>query len=126
MQRYELDAWLGEDHSLDGQQIKDLLDTANAIESRYPDENDADDREAALTAAYRLMVESPEDVVTELGDVLLRARLAEARAKAALKQAARQLVRSDAVKGDGVHSAQGFAAAAGVDRQSVLAWLGKR
>lgn len=126
MQRYELDAWLGDDHGLTEDQITDLLATANEIAERYPDPDDEDDRETALTVAYRLLVEPVEDVVTELGLELFRARMAEVRCKVALKQAAHELVRSDAVRGDGVASEDGFAYAAGVDRMTVRKWLGKR
>lgn len=124
MQRYELDAWLGDDHDLDEDQVRHLLAAANDIEVRYPDPDDADDREVALTVAYRLMVEDAEDVVVELGADLSRARVAGVRAMAGLQQAANAVIVPDAVHGDGVRSVSGFAKLAGVDRMTVLRrWL---
>ncbi len=120
MQRYELEAWLGDDlGGLKHDQVTELLMLANDIEARYPGEDDDIDRQAALTAAYRLMVESPEDVVDELAQKLITARLAEAEALAALRQAAIVLT----PKG---WTETGFANAAGVDRMAVRKWLGKR
>lgn len=116
MQRYELDAWLGDDHGLTGQQVKDLLDTASTLETRYPDPDDADEREAALTVAYRAMAEDDLDgLVREYGAKLLAARRAEVEALAALRQLA----------GYGMPEAT-FARTAGVDRMAVRTWLGKR
>ena len=127
MQRYELDAWLGDDHGLTEAQITGLLHAAEDIEARYPDPDDADDRETALTVAYRLLVESPEDVVAELGADLSRARLAELRCRVAVRQAALSLVDPAAGKGErGLSSEGGFATAVGVDRMAVRGWLGKR
>lgn len=126
MQRYELDAWLGDEHGLTGEQVADLLATAEDIAVRYPDPDDADDREAALTVAYRVMVEDPEVVVAELGERLARARRAEHYATVAVRQAALSLVRQSG-KGDrGVTTEGGFARVSLVDRQTVLKWLGKR
>lgn len=125
MQRYELEAWLGEDNDRRGHgglmhdQVTELLTIANNIEARYPNDDESSDREAALTTAYRLMVESPEDVVDELAMKLLHARLAESEALIAIRQAAIILV----PKG---WSENGFANAAGVDRMAVRGWLGKR
>jgi hypothetical protein len=126
MQRYEIEAWLGDDHGLTEDQIRDLLRTADEIAARYPDPDDADDRETALTVAYRLLVEPPENVVDELGAALTRARVAEANAKAALRQAAVTLVRVGDRSARGVRSQAGFATAAGVDRMAVKDWLGLR
>ncbi|HEX3778457.1 MAG TPA: hypothetical protein VHX38_02235 [Pseudonocardiaceae bacterium] len=126
MQRYELDAWLGDDHGLTEDQITCLLATADEIAARYPDPDDGDDREQAFVIAYRVLVEPAEDVVAELAVALSRARRFEHAAKVALRQAAASLIEPDARKGDGVRSEAGFAEAAGVDRQAVRSWLGKR
>lgn len=127
MQTYELEAWLGDNHGLTDDQIAGLLDAAGEIGRRYPDPDDADDRETALTVAYRLLVEPPEDVVAELGADLSRARLAEHRCRVAVRQAALSLVDPAAGKGErGLSSEGGFASAAGVDRMAVRSWLGKR
>lgn len=120
MQRYELDAWLGDDHGLTEDQIEDLLSTAGDIEEQYPDEDDHDDREAALTAAYRLMVEAPEDLVAELAATRTAARIAERKALVALRQVAVTRINN----GDATEA--GFAQQAGVDRMAIRRWLGKR
>lgn len=120
MQRYELEAWLGDDHELSDEQITELLYAADEIEEQYPDEDDHDDREAALTAAYRLMVEAPEDLIAELAAERTAARIAERKALVALRQIAVTRINN----GDATES--GFATQAGVDRMAVRRWLGKR
>lgn len=120
MQRYELEAWLGDDHGLTDEQIDELLRTADDIAEHYPDDDDSDDRETALTAAYRLMVEAPEDLVAEFGQVRVNARVAERKALVALRQIAMTRINN----GDATEA--GFADQAGVDRMTVRKWLGKR
>lgn len=120
MQQYELEAWLGDDHGLTGEQLTELLDQANEIEERYPDEDDQAERDAALTAAYRLMSGEQGAVIDELAKQLTTARAVEARALAGLGQAARILIPA------GEMSEAGFANKAGVDRMTVRKWLGKR
>lgn len=125
-ERHELLAWLGDDHGLTERQIADLSQNAYLIAERYPDPDEADEREAALTMAYRLMVEDPEDVVAELAGDLTRARVAEARALAALRQGAVQLVEPSGRGDHGLRTQGGYAAAAGVDRHTVRRnWLGQ-
>lgn len=120
MQRHELVAWLGDNQGdLTDEQVTELLAIAQDIEARYPDKDDVAEREAALTAAYRLMVEDSAAVVAELAEKLLRARLAESESLAAIRQAAIVLTPKDWTE-------QGFANAAGVDRMAVRKWLGKR
>jgi len=119
VQRYEIEAWLGDDHGLTTEQVDRLTATASEINRRYPDPDDADEREAALTLAYRLMVEGHPQVVAELSAALTGARLAEVRALAALRQCAVTLVPA-------AESEAGFARMAGVDRMAVRGWLGKR
>lgn len=118
MQRYELDAFLGDDHGLNDDQIAELLAKADDIEERC----DADPEEMTeeLVAAYRLMREEPGEVVKELADRRLAAVVAEMMALAGLRQAAIVLIE----RGDFTES--GFARAAGVDRMTVRKWLGKR
>lgn len=116
MQRYELEAWLGDDHGLDEEQIDELLRTADEIEEQYPDEDDRDDREAALTAAYRLMVEAPEDLVAELAAERTAARIAEHKALVSLRQVAVTRI------GSGDATEAGFAQQAGIDRMTVRKW----
>lgn len=119
MQRYEIETWLGDDHGLTAEQVDLLTATASEIGQRYPDPDDADEREAALTVAYRLMVEDHPQVVAELAASLTAARLAEVRVLAALRQGAVTLVPA-------AESEAGFARMAGVDRMAVRGWLGKR
>lgn len=119
MQRYEIEAWLGDDHGLTAEQIDRLTAAAAEIGRRYPDPDDADEREAALTAAYRLMIEGHPQVVAELSAALTGARLAEVCALAALRQCALDLVPA-------AESESGFSRMAGVDRMAVRGWLGKR
>lgn len=126
-QRYEIEAWLGDDHGLTTDQITDLARVSDQIADRYPDPDDRDDREAALTVAYRLMVEDPETVVHELAAERQRAQLAEAHALAGLRQAAVTLVEPAGSKGgQGISTQQGYAARAGVTRMTVRDWLGLR
>ncbi|MFD5577286.1 hypothetical protein [Streptomyces pseudogriseolus] len=116
MQRYELEAWLGDDHGLDEQQLGDLLDEANEIQERYPDPDDQAERDAALATAYRLKTEPAEQVVAEYGQKLTAARAAVAVASAGLQQAAQTAI----AKGDFTEA--GFARAGGVDRMTVRKW----
>lgn len=118
MQRYELEAWLGDDHGLNNDQIAELLAKADEIEERC--DADPDEMSEELVAAYRLMRENPGDVVKELADRRLAASVAEANALAGLRQAAIVLIE----RGDFTES--GFSRAAGVDRMTVRKWLGKR
>lgn len=119
MQLHELAAWLGDDHGLTDDQIDDLLARADEIEARYPDPDDREEAQAALTVAYRLMVEDSGVVVAELAATRTAARTAELAALAGLRQAATQLIPH------GDRSEAGFAREGGVDRQAVRAWLGK-
>lgn len=120
MQRYELEAWLGDDHGLSEEQLTELLHTADEIEEQYPNSDERDDREAALTAAYRLKVEAPEDLVAELAAERTAARIAERKALIALQQVAVTRINN----GDATEA--GFAQQAGVDRMTVRKWTQER
>jgi hypothetical protein len=120
-ERHELEAWLGENHGLTGQQITELLTIADELDEQYPGDDDSEEREAALTMAYRLMVEEPTDVVDELAQDLSTARQEERRALAALRQGARQLIHTGG--GRGLRTQMGYAQAAGVDRSAVINWM---
>lgn len=120
MRMHELEAWLGDNHGLTGVLLNELRDQANEIEDRYPDIDDQADRDAALSAAYRLMVEPVEDVLADYGKQRADARAAASAASAALQQAARTVVT------EGKLSEAGFSRVAGVDRMSVRKWLDKR
>ena len=119
-ERYEIEAWLGDNHGLDDNQVTELVQIADEINAHYGEDAD-DEREAALTMAFRLMVEDPAEVVDELAQDLFRARVAERSALAALRQGARQLVHSGG--GRGLRSQMGYAQAAGVDRSAVINWM---
>lgn len=118
MQRYELDAFLGDDHGLDEDQVNELLAKADEIEERC--DADPDEMGEELVAAYRLMRENPGEVVKELADRRLAASVAEVNALAGLRQSAIVLI------GRGEFTESSFARAAGVDRMTVRKWLGKR
>ena len=119
MQRYELEAWLGDDHNLTDDQIDDLLGTAAEINERFPDADDQAECDAALTAAYRVLTEDAGAVVTDLAAARSNARAAEVAALAGLQQTAVTLIE----RGDSTES--GFARQANVDRMTVRKWLGK-
>jgi hypothetical protein len=120
MRMHELEAWLGDNHGLTGVLLNELLDQANEIEDRYPDNDDQVERDAALSAAYRLMTEPVEDVLADYGKQRSDARAAASAASAALQQAARTEIAS------GRLSEAGFARVALVDRMSVRKWIGKQ
>lgn len=120
MQLFELEAWLGDDHGLSEDELTELLDEANEIDERYPDPDDQAERDAALSAAYRLMTEPVEDVLADYGKQRSDARAVASAASAALQQAARTVV------AEGKLSEAGFSRVAGVDRMSVRKWLDKR
>lgn len=116
-ERHEIEAWLGDESDLTGEQVTRLTAITGEIAARYPDPDDGDEREAALTVAYRVM--AGDDPVGELGEQLLAARLAEARALAGLHQVALMLAEVG-------ESEAGFARRGGIDRMLVRKWLGKR
>lgn len=118
-QQHEIEAWLGDDHGLNGEQITDLVRTADDIATRYPDPDNRDEREAALTVAYRLMADDTA-VLDELAAARSAAKMAEVLALAGLRQAAIDLIPT------GRETEAGFARRAGVDRMAVRRWIGKR
>ncbi|MEV5261737.1 hypothetical protein AB0L02_27320 [Streptomyces anulatus] len=120
MQRYELEAWLGDDHHLTDDQLDDLLAEADEISERYPDVDDQPERDAALAAAYRLKIEPATEVLDDLTKQLADARAAESAASAGLQQAAQTVVP------DGEFSEAGFARTVGVDRMTVRKWTQDR
>ena len=119
MQQHELEAWLGDDHGLDEDQIAELLRHADDIEERYPDPDDQEERDAALSTAYRL-IRLEDEVIGELAQERSDARAAESRALAGLRQAALMLIPTES------RTEAGFARQVGVDRMAVRSWLGKR
>lgn len=127
MQRYEIESWLGDALAeLTAEQVDELMATAEEIGARYPDPDQHDERDAALTVAHRLLCEPAETVVDEHAEALVRARTAETRALAALRQAARSLVAPSDQGSRGVTTLMGYARRAGVDRQAVRQWIDTR
>lgn len=119
-QRSELEAWLGDDHGLDDAQFDELLAEADEIEERYPDPDDQAERDAALSAAYRLKIEPAETVLADFREQRAKARAAESAASAGLQQAAQSVINDD-------HFTEaGFARAVGVDRMTVRKWTQER
>lgn len=100
---------------------------AAQIVNRYPSLDDEAARDAAVAAAYEVLVaDNPESVVAGMGDELGRARSLQRMALVRIEQAASMLVEPPESKPKGVRSQSGFARAAGVDRMTVLKWLGLR
>ncbi|WP_328439074.1 hypothetical protein [Nocardia puris] len=115
---HELEAWAGPAWAeLDGAQRERLARSANAIAARYPDPDDQDLRDAALSATVQHLLgeTSLEDAAHELA----RTRRDEAAARAAMRQIVILSAR------DGVSEAA-IAARTGLSRaRTVRAWLGE-
>lgn len=115
MQRYELDAYLGDAaDQLTDTQKDDLLRTADDIDATYDEE---DDRAVAFSAAVQYVFGDLD--ADDVGAALTGARVAEREAYVTARQVAVMAVR------DGAEEAP-LARALGVDRMTVRKWLGKR
>lgn len=118
MQQHEIDAWLGTARAdLTDHQYQTLVAETAVIEARYPDPDDQDERDAALSATVQHML--GETTTLAAGAVLLAARADAARALSA----ARQVARLAAL--DGTPKARA-AREAGIDRMTLLKDLGER
>ncbi|MFF1566922.1 hypothetical protein ACFVY1_25930 [Streptomyces sp. NPDC058293] len=117
MQLYELEAWLGDNHGLTEEQLDELLTQAVEINERYADPDDQAERDAALSAAYRLQIEPAESVIADYSGQLATARSATAAASAGLQQIAQNAIVA------GQFTEAGFARAVGVDRMTVRKWV---
>lgn len=118
MQRYELDAWLGDAaDDLTSEQIDRLMAEADRIADRYPDPDDEADRQAALSAAVQYLLGDTRP--TDAGHHLNAARRAQAEAMAASQQIATMAVADGMTK-------SGAARAAAIDRMTLLKALGER
>lgn len=112
MERYELEAWLGPAlEDLTPEQVARLHQEARAIHDRYPDPDDADDREAALIAATQYL----------LGDLTLE----EAGKRRRETRAAERHARVQAIQVSLMAAADGMPTAsaarvAGLDRQVLI------
>lgn len=111
IQRHEIEAWLGPAlPELNPEQVDQLHREAERIEERYPDPDEQDLRDAALSAAtqYLLGETSIDDAGRELTDI----RMKEARAYAAAYQIATLAAEA------GMPEAE-VARRAGIDRMTV-------
>src|SRR5690554_7050375 len=116
--RHELEAWLGlAADDLTPDQTDRLHREAQSIDGRYPDPDDQELRDAALSAAVQWLL---GDITLERArEQLVSARIAAARASAAAQQVA---VMAHA---DGMPESHA-AAAVGIDRMTLRRALGKR
>lgn len=118
MQTHELDAWLGDTRAdLTDDQYARLRDEATDIARRYPDPDDAGDRDAALSATVQYLLGELTPIAA--GAALTRARIAAREASVTAQQVSRLTVL------DGTPEAQA-ARDAGIDRMTVRKVLGKR
>ncbi|GAA3878337.1 hypothetical protein GCM10022243_48800 [Saccharothrix violaceirubra] len=122
VQDYQIEAWLGDDHGLDDERLARLRDEADRIAATWPDPDNEDERTAALTAAYRVLL-GEDDLVETLAAERTRARRAEIEALAALRQVAVMTVRVGVRGRHNPDSPGAFARRAGVERSTVLGWL---
>lgn len=112
MERHELEAWLGPAlEDLSPEQVDRLHREAEAIDERWPDPDDADDREAALAAAVQYML--GELTVEEAGRRRRETRAAERHARVQAIQLACMATE------DGVPTAAA-ARVVGLDRQVLI------
>ena len=126
MQRHEMEAWLGDDHGLTEEQITELMRTADEIGERYPDPDDQEDRDAALSAAYELMVRDPGEVIAEQAGRIEQGRTLERRGLAGARQTVITLEARGELDPRGKINESSLARTFGVDRMTVRSWLGKR
>jgi copper oxidase (laccase) domain-containing protein len=117
-QHHEILAWLGPAaDELTPEQVDRLAREADDIAAYYPDPDDADQREAALTAACRYLL--GELTLEQAGQERRATQVAEARARTAAIQVAAMVARDGADKAP-------TARAAGIDRMTLLRRLGER
>lgn len=122
----DLADWLGPDHDLTPDQLDELTRHALAINTRLPEEKDQLKREAALAVALRL-VRGERGVVEELAATRNQATATAAAALAGLHQAALMTVEWNAPPSRrNPNGENAFAVRAGVDRQLVRKWGGKK
>lgn len=126
MQRHEMEAWLGDDHGLTEEQITELMRTADEIGERYPDPDDQEDRDAALFAAYELMVRDPDEIIAEQAGRIEQGRTLERRGLAGARQTVITLEARGELDPRGKINESSLARTFGVDRMTVRRWLGKR
>lgn len=113
----DLTIWLGPAAQLTPEQRERFDDEARAVEARYPDPDDFDRCEAALSATVQHLLGdvTPDEAARNL----INARIAEGRAFAAAVQVAVMLVHDGEPKATSARRC-------GIDRMSLLAALGER
>lgn len=126
MQRHEMEAWLGDDHGLTEEQITELMRSADEIGERYPDPDDQEDRDAALFAAYELMVRDTDEVIAEQAGRIEQGRTLERRGLAGARQTVITLEARGELDPRGTLNESSLARTFGVDRMTIRGWLGKR
>lgn len=117
-QRHEIESWLGPALTeLTEDQIERIMAESDRIDARYPDPDEQDLRDAAMTAVVQYLL--GETSLDEVGANLTKARLRLERTMAAAKQVAAM------ASADGVPDAEA-ARRARIDRMTLLKVLGKR
>lgn len=135
----ELATWLGPAlDDMTDEQREQISDEAEKIAARYPEADQADEREHALSVAVELILDDAtlESIADELvaarvdvrtraeiasaaAELLATARAREARALVASQQAALMMIASGGSQSE-------TARTLGVDRMTVRSWLGLR
>lgn len=127
---HEVVAWLGDNHGLTAEQVAELVRVCDELAERYPKPGDKEVREVARSVVLEaLRAVNPETAVAEGGESLVWARKGVREALVSLEALALLLVvppSEENPKPTGVQSQRGFADRAGVDRMTVLKWLGLR
>lgn len=119
MQDHELTAWLGPAATeLTPEQTEHVADAARLIHEHYPDSDQSNERDAALSAVVQHLL--GETTPEEIRSALSAAIMAQAVARAAAIGMAVAMVRAD-----GTPKAVA-ARLAGVDRMALLEVLGER
>jgi hypothetical protein len=115
----DVEAWLPDDHDLTDEQVEQLREVADRLGRRHPGDGNADERQIALTIAYRAL-RGDTAVIDELATDLADAQEAAWQATAGLRMAARFFVTPHGPLADGE-----YARRAGVNRATVRNWLNK-
>lgn len=114
----DLRPWLGPAYDdLTADQLDRLCAESDRINARYPDPDEADEREVALNAAVQYLL--GETSIDDAGRAYTTARIAASRAQAVSRQIAAM------ASADGMPDLQA-ARRSGVDRMTLLKDLGKR
>ena len=114
----DLMAWLGPAaDEMTPEQLERVADASRDIDERYPDPDDQNEREAALSATVQYIL--GDTTAEDANRALIDARLREREAYVAALQVAVMMVRSGTPKATAAKSA-------GIDRMGLLKALGER